>query len=164
MHYSKIEYCDVVNGQGARTTLFVSGCTHCCSGCHNKSTWNFKAGQEFTQETIDKILNSIDNDYVSGLTLSGGDPLNPKNLADVWELVIQFRYKFGNTKSIWCWTGYVLEDLQARNCQQTNDILLSIDVLVDGPFVESLKDPSLVWRGSSNQRVIPLRDGKELAS
>jgi anaerobic ribonucleoside-triphosphate reductase activating protein len=154
MNHSKIEYCDCSNGVGVRTTLFVSGCTSMCLGCHNKSTWNFKAGQEFTQETIDKILDSIDNEYVSGLTLSGGDPLHPKNIPDVWELVIQFRSKFGNIKNIWCWTGYLLEDLQSRSCEQTDDILLSIDVLVDGKFVEALKDPSLQWRGSSNQRVL----------
>lgn len=157
MNYSKIEFADCSNGTGVRTTLFVSGCTHCCPSCHNKSTWNFKAGQEFTQETINKILDSIDNDYVAGLTLSGGDPLNPKNLADVWELVIQFRSKFGNTKNLWIWTGYTLEQLQSRvgyGYSQTSDILLCTDVLVDGKFVESLKDPSLQWCGSSNQRVL----------
>jgi anaerobic ribonucleoside-triphosphate reductase activating protein len=156
MHYSKIERADTQNGIGIRTTLFVSGCTHCCPNCHNKSTWNFKAGQKLTQEVIDKILASIDNDYVDGLTLSGGDPLHPKNTPSVANLVSQFRRRFGDTKNIWCWTGYLLEDLKARTDPYTAYVLSEISVLVDGPFMEALKDPSLKWRGSSNQRVIHL--------
>lgn len=159
MHYSKIEYCDCSNGIGVRTTIFVSGCIHACHNCHNKTTWNFKAGQEFTQQTIGKVLDSIDNGHVSGLTLSGGDPLHPKNIPDVWELVIQFRSKFGNTKSLWCWTGYTLEQLQERLCPSTKYLLSEIDVLIDGPFIEELKDASLKWKGSSNQRV--LQRGKD---
>lgn len=154
MYYSKIEFCDCSNGIGVRTTIFVSGCTHACSNCHNQSTWNFKAGQEFTQETIAKILGSIDNDYVAGLTLSGGDPLHPKNIPAISSLVSQFRQHFGNTKDIWSWTGYTLEQLQERLCPSTKYLLSEVDVLIDGPFVEELKDVSLKWRGSSNQRVL----------
>lgn len=157
MNYSKLEHCSVVNGPGIRTTIFVSGCRLNCPGCFNKVAQSFKAGQEFTQETIDNILESIDNEYVSGLSILGGEPFDVLNIPDVWELVIQFRSKFGNTKNLWMWTGYLIEDLQARGCEKTTDILLLTDVLVDGPFVETLKDPSLAWRGSSNQRVIPLR-------
>lgn len=154
MYYSKIEYCDCSNGVGARVTLFVSGCRIGCKGCFNKAAQNFKFGQEFTQEIINKILDSIDNEYVAGLSILGGEPFDTKNVCTVYELVRQFRQRFGNTKNIWCWTGYLLEDLQARDDLATQHLLAQIDVLVDGPFAETLKDPALVWRGSSNQRVL----------
>lgn len=158
MNYSKIEFCDSVNGPGLRTTLFVSGCTHCCPNCHNKSTWNFKAGQEFTQETIDEIIESVGNPYIAGLSLSGGDPFHPRNTPTVLSLVKQFRLTFGKSKTIWAWTGYLLEELQERGMEYQTDLLLDgVDVLIDGPYIEALKDPSLQWRGSSNQRIINLK-------
>ncbi len=154
MHYSKIDKCSLVDGVGIRTTLFVSGCTHNCPSCHNHEAQNFRFGRGFTQDTIKEILQECSNEYCAGLSLSGGDPLHPKNVPDVLELVQEFREVFGDGKNVWCWTGYTLEHLQARKDWVTSLLLSSIDVLVDGPFIEALKDPSLKFRGSSNQRIL----------
>lgn len=154
MNYAKIEKCDVVNGPGIRTTLFVSGCTHACPSCHNKEAQNFRFGQKFTQQTLEELLEVCSDEFCSGLTLSGGDPLHPTNILDVAHIVKAFRYRFGNTKNIWCWTGYTLEGLRNRCDFAVSYLLENIDVLVDGPFVEALKDPALKWRGSSNQRIL----------
>ena len=157
MNYSKIEQCDVVNGAGVRTTLFVSGCSHACAGCHNKPTWNYKAGLEFTNETLAYLLDCVDSEWVNGLTLSGGDPLAEKNRKEVANIVKAFRDRFGDTKDIWCWTGYTLVELVSQHDVVLSYLLSEIDVLVDGRYVQELKDPSLQWRGSKNQEVIYLR-------
>lgn len=157
MNYSKIEFADTQNGAGIRTTLFVSGCRLNCKGCFNKVAQDFRFGQEFTKEAVDELLTSIDNEYVKGLSLLGGECFDPKNIPTISSLVSQFRQCFGNTKDIWCWTGYTLEQLQERLCPSTKYLLSEIDVLIDGPFVEELKDLSLKWRGSRNQRVIYLK-------
>ena len=154
MNYSGIIFCDSSNGEGIRTTLFVSGCSHACLGCHNQTTWNYKFGEEFSEEVLVKLLDSIDNPYSSGLSLSGGDPLAMKNRAEVCQIVKAFRERFGSTKTIWCWTGYTLDELLEQGDENTSFIIENIDVLVDGLFVESLKDPLLKWRGSQNQRIL----------
>ena len=153
MNYMTIEKCSVVNGTGIRTVLFVSGCTHNCNGCHNKIAMNFKAGQPFGVAAMQELLGSLDNDYVSGLTISGGDPLHPKNVATVADVVGLVVTKHPS-KTIWVYTGYTLEELHERNDILVNYVLNNIDVLVDGRFVEELKDPTLEFRGSSNQRIL----------
>ena len=154
MNYAKIDKCDTANGEGVRVSLFVSGCSINCPGCFNKPAQDFKFGKEFSQDTLDEILNLCESPYISGLSLLGGDPLHPKNVPTISSLVKAFRQRFRDTKTIWCWTGYTLEQLKERGDPSISYILDNIDVLVDGPFVESLKDPSLSWRGSSNQRVL----------
>ena len=110
MNYAKIKYFDIANGPGIRTSLFVSGCSNHCKGCFNPETWDFHYGQEFTEETIKEILDSIDNEHIAGLSILGGDPLEYNNLEMVNKLINEFRKRFGFTKDIWMWTGYVLED------------------------------------------------------
>ena len=154
MHYSKIIKRDFANGPGVRVSLFVSGCSRQCPGCFNSEAWDPNFGKEFTKETIEEILNSID-DKCEGLSLLGGDPLEDCNLNGVYDLILAFRNKFGYDKTIWLWTGYdaeflVNDPLRAR-------IVNAIDVLVDGPFIEEKKDLSLAFRGSSNQRIIDIR-------
>ncbi|QDH46538.1 putative anaerobic ribonucleoside-triphosphate reductase-activating protein [Aeromonas phage LAh_9] len=154
MRYSALYKNDVVNGEGVRVTLFVSGCDHQCRGCYNKSTWNPDNGNDFTIETIEEILESLKPDHISGLTLTGGDPLYTGNISEILRLTSLIRYAFGNTKNIWMWTGYTLDELndfEDRNNYLRRRILQNVDVLIDGKFVEELKDPSLAWRGSSNQ-------------
>ena len=156
MNFAKIEYCDVVNGPGVRTTLFVSGCAHNCVGCHNKEAQNFNFGEEFTDEVADSILSSLDNAFIEGLSISGGDPLHPKNTNQIHELVEKVRDMYSYKKSIWLWTGYTIEQLRNRNDSITDRILKNIDVLVDGKFVKDLKEAGLRYRGSSNQKIISL--------
>ena len=162
MHYGNIKNCDIANGEGIRVTLFVSGCTHHCKNCFNPETWNFNYGNEFTEEVKENIINMLAPDFVNGLTLLGGEPMEPANQKGLLELVKAVREKFGNTKNIWCYTGYVFErdllnESRAR-CSVTDEFLSHIDVLVDGPFVEALKNISLKFRGSSNQRIINVQE------
>lgn len=154
MNYSKLERADIVNGQGVRVSLFVSGCRLNCFGCFNKAAQDFRAGQEFTQGTIDEILLLCEEEFISGLSILGGEPLDEKNIRGVVTLLQEFRIKYGHTKNIWLWSGFTLEELQDRTSYLVDAVLEEVDVLVDGPFVENLKDSSLRWRGSSNQRLL----------
>ena len=155
MYYSKIIYEDVVNGDGLRTTLFVSGCTLNCKGCHNKQSQNFRFGELYTEQTKNKIIESLNNEYVDGLSISGGDPLEPKNFKDVLELCKSVKELYPN-KTIWLWTGRTIEEILDTD---TKAVLQYIDVLIDGRYVEEYKNSSLLYRGSSNQRV--LRKGSD---
>ncbi len=148
MNYHQYYPIDVVNGPGTRCTLFVSGCEHQCKGCYNQATWRVDSGHPFTPALCDQIIADLNHPKIPrrGLSLSGGDPLHPANLDDILDLVTRVR-KEAPGKDIWCWTGYRLEELTAQ--QQL--IVDLIDVLIDGKFVQELADPSLVWRGSSNQ-------------
>ena len=156
MYYSGITKCDVANGNGFRVVLWVSGCDHHCKGCHNPETWNPYYGKQFDVFTELEILDALDKDYVEGLTLSGGDPLKKENVPYVYWLVKQVKEKYPD-KDIWCWTGYTLEELNGR--RDVKELLKYIDVLVDGPFIESKRDITLAWRGSSNQRIFKNVDG-----
>ena len=161
MHYGNIKNCDIANGEGIRVTLFVSGCTHHCKNCFNPETWNFDYGKEFTKETESEIINMLKPDFVNGLTLLGGEPMEPANQKALLPFLKKVREVFGNKKDIWYYTGYVydrdlLKTSRAR-CEITDELLSYIDVLVDGPFIESLKNISLKFRGSSNQRVIDIK-------
>ncbi|MFE8102387.1 anaerobic ribonucleoside-triphosphate reductase-activating protein [Brenneria goodwinii] len=154
MNYHQYYPVDVVNGPGTRCTLFVSGCVHQCPGCYNKSTWRLNSGQPFTQELQDRIIADLQDTNIprQGITLSGGDPLHPQNVPDILQLVKRIRAECPG-KDIWLWTGYVLAELT----EEQQQVVSLINVLVDGKFVQDLKDPSLIWRGSSNQVIHYLR-------
>lgn len=161
MKYASIKYYDVSNGTGVRTSLFVSGCSHRCKGCFNEIAWDFQYGNEFTQETIETILASIAPKYISGLSLLGGEPMEPSSQRALLPLLRQFEARFPR-KDIWCYTGYTYEtDLLSpkgrAHCEATEEFLSYIDILVDGEFVEELYDISLKFRGSKNQRILNLR-------
>ncbi len=148
MRYSKIRKMDISNGPGVRVSLFVQGCTFNCKGCFNKETHDFNGGKEFTDESINHILDLCENENIEGLSILGGEPLHPKNIEGTTKLAKAFKEKMPN-KNLWIWTGYSFDkDLQGK------EILNYADVVVDGQFVEELKNPTLEWRGSSNQRVI----------
>ena len=154
MNYATIKNCDIANGPGVRVSLFVSGCTHRCPGCFNEIAWDFAYGQPFTQETIDYILHLLKPDYIQGLTLLGGEPFEPQNQGSVVELLRQVKKAYPN-KSIWAFSGYLFEkDILSGRLGDTAEYLSYLDVLVDGPFVESKKNLSLRFRGSENQRLI----------
>ena len=167
MNYSGIIGSDIANGEGVRVSLFVSGCTHHCKGCFNPDTWDFAAGKPFTEKTQDFILAELDHPWIAGLTLLGGEPMEPENQRALAPFLRRVRARFGSSKNIWCYTGCVLErDLQQESrwrTEVTDELLSMIDVLVDGPFVESLKDITLRFRGSSNQRILVMEhDQKEV--
>ena len=151
MRYSQIRSLDIANGPGCRVSLFVQGCTFNCPGCFNSVAKDFDGGSLFTEQTKDTIFALAEPSHISGLSILGGEPLNPRNRADVIELVRKFKEVYPN-KTVWLWTGYLLEEV-------FEDLVDSeIDVIVDGRFVEELKDLRLKNRGSSNQRVINLKE------
>lgn len=160
MHYGTIKNCDIANGNGVRVTLFVSGCTHHCKGCFNPETWDFKYGRPYTEETEETLLRMLAPPYINGLTLLGGEPMEPENQRALLPLVRKAKERFPE-KDIWCYTGYTLEtDLltgKART-EVTDELLSRIDVLVDGEFIEAQKNISLRFRGSENQRLLALRE------
>ena len=170
MNYASIRTCDVANGEGVRVTLFVSGCTHRCKGCFNPDQWDFAYGEPFTREVEDRLLTELEPPFISGLTILGGEPMEPANQRALLPFLRRFRERFGARKTVWVYTGCILEELVSgsrdRNVaspsrwrtEVTDEFLSMVDVLVDGPFVEELKDISLQFRGSSNQRIIRLKE------
>ena len=152
MNITNIKYFSTVNGTGVRTAVFVAGCNLHCDGCFNNGAWSFEAGKGLSLELIDKILDSIEPQYISGLSILGGEPLDPKNQSGVAKLIRKFRQKFGDTKTIWLWTGYEYENVPLT--EHIFYILGNVDVIVDGPFIAKKKDLKLPYRGSSNQRII----------
>ena len=157
MHYADIKKADIANGLGVRVSVFVSGCHHQCKNCFNKEAWDFNYGKEFTQEEIDKVLKELDNPYVSGLSLLGGEPLEHINQQGLLPLVKQVKEKYPD-KNIWCYTGYTFDsdvmDDMCKKWKETPELLSYIDVIVDGKFEEEKKSAKLRFRGSSNQRII----------
>ena len=166
MNYHNITTDDMLNGDGLRTVLWVSGCQQKCNNCQNPQTWDFDSGIPFTDETMQELLDDLSLSYISGLTLSGGHPLEPQNLGTVYNIVKTFKEKFPN-KSIWLYTGYTweeilekeksYEDLEANGISPL-DIVKYCDVLVDGKYEDDKRDITLAWRGSSNQRVINIQE------
>ena len=160
MNFATIKKYDVANGPGVRVSLFVSGCTHRCKGCFNAEAWDFDYGQPYTAKTEKEILSALNHSYIAGLSLLGGEPFDPRNQETVCGLLKKVRARFPQ-KDVWCYTGYTLDkDLKeggAAYTPFTKDMLESIDVIVDGEFVEALKDIKLRFRGSSNQRIIDLK-------
>lgn len=148
MNYSKYYPIDVVNGEGTRCTLFVSGCVHQCKGCYNQSTWSPDAGELFTDKLADQIIEDLNDQRIKkqGLTVSGGDPLHPDNIGQVLKLIQRVKAECKG-KDIWIWTGYVVAEFNNKQKQ----IVELVDVLIDGKFEQKLADPSLAWRGSTNQ-------------
>ena len=160
MYYGELKKCDIANGIGVRVTLFVSGCTNRCPGCFQPQTWDFRYGKPFTDETKEEIFAELDKSYVDGLTLLGGEPFEPENQRTLLPLLREVRQKYPG-KTVWCFTGFRLDDellCQGSHprCEATDDMLVCIDVLVDGRFREELKDISLQFRGSRNQRIIDM--------
>ncbi len=160
MNYGEIKYCDIANGPGVRTSLFVSGCTHHCKNCFNEQTWDFNFGEEFTRECEEKILESLKPEYITGFTLLGGEPFEPSNQRGVLPLLREIKARFPQ-KTIWIYSGYLFDKeilgKMLGNVPETEEILKLADVIVDGRFVEELKSLSLKFRGSSNQRVIDVK-------
>ena len=149
-NYGNIKYCDIANGIGIRTSVFISGCTHHCKNCFNPETHDFNKGEEFTYSTINKILELSNKDYIKGLSILGGEPLHEFNILGTIRLAKAFKEKFPN-KTIWVWTGFLFENVINK------DIFKYIDVLVDGRFEEENKDIRLKYCGSTNQRVIDVQ-------
>ena len=160
MNYALIRKNDIANGIGVRVSLFVSGCRHHCKGCFNPETWNFSYGKPFTDETIVEILEALKPSYIAGLSLLGGEPFEPENQAVLIKLTSAVRETYPN-KTIWCYSGFRFSDqLYAGNVgdpETAMSLLRNLDVLVDGTFKEELKDPSLLFRGSSNQNIIDVQ-------
>lgn len=159
MNYSAIKNYDIANGLGVRVTLFVSGCTHHCEGCFNEETWSFSSGKPFTKETEDEIIKLLSPDYIKGLTLLGGEPMEKVNQAALYPFVKRVKEAYPE-KNIWCYSGYTLDEItKGRAHTDVTDALLGfIDVLVDGEFKKELYSVALKFRGSSNQRVIDLKE------
>ena len=161
MYYATIKNCDIANGPGVRVSLFVSGCTHHCPECFNEVAWDFGYGEPFTQQTIDTILDMLRPDYIRGLTLLGGEPFEPQNQGAVVELLRAVKKELPE-KNIWAFSGYLFEkDILSGRLGDCSEYLSYLDVLVDGRFVEELKDISLRFRGSRNQRVIDMDRTRE---
>lgn len=159
MNYATIKNCDIANGPGVRVSLFVSGCTHHCPGCFNEIAWDFEYGEPFTQDTIDMLLDMLKPDYIKGLTLLGGEPFEPQNQGPIVELLRQVKQMYPK-KSIWAFSGYLFDrDIlsgKLGDWEITKEYLSYLDVLVDGPFIESKKNLSLRFCGSENQRLIDM--------
>ena len=160
MNYALIRENDIANGPGVRTSLFVSGCRHHCKGCFNPETWNFNYGNLFTQTEIDQIIKASSPSYIEGLTLLGGEPFEPENQPTLIELLKQFRAQLPH-KKIWCYSGFSFEEDLLPKAQSgkenVKELLGLIDVLVDGKFIEELKNSALLFRGSSNQNIIDVK-------
>ncbi len=151
MRYNKIRKMDITNGEGVRVSIFMQGCTFKCKNCFNPETHDFNGGKEFNDETIERVLELAEKDYIKGLSILGGEPLHPNNIDGTTKLAKCFKKKYPN-KTIWIWSGFLFDrDLKGK------EVLNYIDVLIDGQFVEELKNPMLKWKGSSNQRVIDVQ-------
>ena len=159
MYYGEIKNCDIANGEGVRVTLFVSGCTNHCKNCFQPQTWDFDYGQPFTEETEERLLAMLSPSYINGLTLLGGEPFEPAKQRALVPFLHRVRAAYPR-KNIWSFSGFTYEELTTDGthprCEVTDEMLSLLDVLVDGRFVEELKDISLRFRGSRNQRLIDL--------
>ena len=152
MRYNKVRKMDISNGPGVRVSIFMQGCTFHCKNCFNPETHDFMCGEEFTEDTIDQVLKLCENANIEGLSILGGEPMHPMNIEGTTELAKKFKEKFPN-KNLWVWTGFLFDrDLQNK------EVLKYIDVLVDGQYVDELRDPRLKYNGSSNQRVIDVQN------
>ena len=164
MYYGEIKNCDIANGIGVRVSLFVSGCTNRCPHCCQPQTWDFEYGQPFTQETEELLLRLLEPAHINGLTLLGGEPFEPANQRALLPFVQRVRERFPG-KTVWAFTGFTLEELQREGsyprCEATDGLLALLDVLVDGRFEEEKKDISLRFRGSSNQRLIDMKETRK---
>ena len=160
MNYADIKKIDVANGEGVRVSVFVSGCNHHCKGCFNQCAWDFNYGKEFSEKEEQQIIDYMNHDYISGLSLLGGEPLEPRNQEGLLPLVKKVKEKFPN-KNICCYTGFDFEkdvvEKMAKNNETTRELLKYIDIIVDGKFEEDKKDLKLQFRGSSNQKIVDVK-------
>jgi len=151
MRYNKIRKMDISDGPGVRVSIFMQGCSFNCKNCFNPETHDFADGKEFNEDTINKVLTLCDNENIEGLSILGGEPMHPKNIEGTTKLAKKFKEKYPN-KNIWVWSGFTFDkDLKDK------EVVKYIDVLVDGQYVDELRNPTLKWRGSSNQRVIDVQ-------
>ena len=151
MKYNKIRKMDISNGPGVRVSIFFQGCAFHCKNCFNPETWDFDGGKEFTDETIEHILDLCDNEYIVGLSMLGGEPMHPTNLPGTTKLAKAFKERFPN-KSLWSWSGFTYEDYVSKQ-----EVINYLDVLVDGQYKDELRDPRLKYAGSTNQRAIDVK-------
>ena len=154
MRYNLIRKMDISNGPGVRVSIFMQGCQFHCKNCFNPETWDFNGGEEFTDDTIKKVLDLCDKSEVKGLSILGGEPMNPTNIEGTTKLAKAFKEKYPE-KNIWTWSGYRFEDLKDK------EVMKYIDVLVDGNYKDELHNPTLKWKGSENQRVIDVKKSME---
>ena len=165
MNYANIKKYDISNGTGVRVSLYVSGCRNHCKGCFNPDTWDFNYGKRYTSEIEEELLQELRKPYIKGITILGGEPMEPENQKYVYKLIEKIRNEFKLNKSIWIFSGYKIEELLNKNnntyTEFTNKILDNIDILVDGKFIEELKNISLRFRGSENQRIIDMNKTRE---
>ncbi len=151
MRYNKIRKMDIADGPGVRVSVFFQGCAFHCKNCFNPETWSFKAGKEFDDEVIEKILELCSADHIAGLSLLGGEPMHPNNIEGSTKLAKMFKERYPD-KTIWTWTGFLFDEYL-----MDKEIVNYLDVVVDGQFVDELRNPNLKWKGSSNQRVIDVK-------
>ena len=154
MRYNLIRKMDISNGPGVRVSIFMQGCSFHCKNCFNQETWDFEGGKEFTDDTINKVLELCNKPEVKGLSILGGEPMHPTNIEGTTKLAKAFKEKYPE-KTIWTWTGFKYEDIKDK------DVFNYIDVLIDGQYKDELHDPTLKWKGSSNQRVIDIKESKK---
>lgn len=155
MKYNKIRKMDIADGPGVRVSVFMQGCDFHCKNCFNSETWDFTGGEEFTDETIEKVLNLCSKDYIEGLSILGGEPMHPNNIDGTTKLAKAFKEKFPQ-KTLWAWSGFKYDKYI-----KDKEVAKYLDVLVDGQYVDELHDPTLKWRGSSNQRVIDVQKSRK---
>ena len=148
MKYNIVRKMDISNGPGVRVSVFMQGCEFHCKNCFNPETWNFEAGKDFTEGTIDEVLKLCNEDYIKGLSILGGEPMHPKNIEGTTKLAKAFKEKYPE-KNIWVWSGFKFDEYL-----KDKEVMQYVDVLVDGRYVDEMHNPSLKWRGSTNQRVI----------
>ena len=161
MHYSNIKNYDIANGSGVRVSLFVSGCRNHCKNCFQPETWDFSHGEPFTEDTAEEIIAMLDKSYIDGLTLLGGEPFEPENQVELVRFLKSVKERLPE-KNVWAFTGFTFEELFEEECrgrcEVTDELLSMIDVLVDGRYVDELRDITLKFRGSSNQRLIDVKE------
>ena len=162
MNYATIKWTDIANGEGVRVSLFVSGCTHRCKNCFNQIAWDFNYGEVFDENVQNQILKELGSGYIAGLSLLGGEPLEPQNQLALYPFIKKVKEQHPE-KNIWCYTGFVFDEKTGalkethKNTQVTKDLIALFDVLVDGPFIEEQKNIRLKFRGSENQRIIDVQ-------
>lgn len=165
MNYAVIKKFDIANGPGVRVSLFVSGCRHRCKNCFNSEAWDFSFGKPFTEDTKEEIIKALSAQYIEGFSLLGGEPFEPENQPALAELLGEIKQRLPE-KTVWCYTGFVFDRQllagEVGNIRTVTQMLKNIDVLVDGKFVEELKSPDLIFRGSSNQRIIDVKKSLEI--
>ena len=164
MKYAKIKKCDVANGPGVRVSLFVTGCNHHCKNCFNKEAWDFNYGDDFTQKQESEIIEDLKPDYITGLSLLGGEPFEKTNQEGLVPLIKKVKETYPE-KDVWCFTGYLFDkdiiDAMTKESPYTSELLKYIDVIVDGPFIEEQRNLMLKFKGSENQRTIDVQKSLE---